>query len=119
MTVYVVVGAALASVFNTAVDQRVIDPLAGNAPVAVGSMMLLAFIVAVCSTSDAFIAATRVFEAFPFPARLAFLVFGPVFDLKLIFLYSLVFRRRFVLLLGIGLFLLIGLICWKLTAINF
>ena len=44
---------------------------------------------------------------------------GPVFDLKLIFLYSLVFKRRFVLVLGIGLFLLIGLICWKLTAINF
>ena len=119
VTVFVVVGAALASVFNTAVNQKVIDPLAGNAPLAVGSMMALAFIVAVCSTSDAFIAATRVFEAFPFPARLAFLVFGPVFDLKLIFLYSLVFKRRYVLWLGIGLFVLIGLICWKMTTITF
>ena len=119
VTVFVVVGAALASVFNTAVDQRIIDPLAGNAPLAIGSMMALAFIVAVCSTSDAFIAATRVFEAFPFPARLAFLVFGPIFDLKLIFLYSLVFRRRFVALLGVGLFLLVGLICWKMTDIYF
>ena len=59
-----------------------------------------------CSTSDAFIAAT--FVKFPFASRLAFLVFGPVFDLKLVFLYSLVFRRRFVLALGVGLFVLIG-----------
>ena len=79
--------------------------------------MLLAFVVAVCSTSDAFIAAT--FTAFPFPARLAFLVFGPVFDLKLMFLYSLVFRRRFVLALGVGLFVLIALICIRLSAIAF
>ena len=117
--VFVVVGSAVASVFNTAVNQRVIDPLASNQPLAIGSMMALAFILAVCSTSDAFIAATRVFEAFPFPARLAFLVFGPVFDLKLVFLYSLVFRRRYVLFLGVGLFLLIGLICWKMTTVNF
>ena len=117
VAVFVVIGAALASVFNTAVDQRIIVPLATNPFSAVGALMLLAFVVAVCSTSDAFIAAT--FTAFPFPARLAFLVFGPVFDLKLIFLYSLVFRRRFVLALGVGLFVLIGLICVKLTAVAF
>ena len=117
VAVFVVIGAALASVFNTAVDQRIIVPMATNPFTAVGALMLLAFVVAVCSTSDAFIAAT--FTAFPFPARLAFLVFGPVFDLKLVFLYSLVFRRRFVLLLGIGLFVLIGLICVKLSAIAF
>ncbi len=60
--------------------------------------MALAFVVAVCSTSDAFIAATL--NKFSIAARLAFLVFGPVFDLKLVFLYSLVFKRRFVLALG-------------------
>ncbi len=117
VAVFVVIGAALASLFNTAVDQSVIVPLATNPWAATAALMGLAFFVAVCSTSDAFIAATL--TAFPFPARLAFLVFGPVFDLKLIFLYSLVFRRRFVLLLGAGLFVLIGLICVKLSAIHF
>ena len=29
-------------------------------------------------------------------AKLAFLVFGPMFDLKLLFIYSAVFRKRFV-----------------------
>ena len=117
VAVFVVIGAALASVFNTAVDQRIILPLATNPWAAIPALMALAFVVAVCSTSDAFIAAT--FTAFPFTARLAFLVFGPVFDLKLIFLYSLVFRRRFVLALGIGLFVLIALVCVKLSAIHF
>ena len=117
VAVFVVIGAAVASTFNTAVDQRVIVPMATNPFTAVGALMLLAFLVAVCSTTDAFIAA--MFTAFPFPARLAFLVFGPVFDLKLMFLYSLVFKRRFVLVLGIGLFVLIGLICVKLSAITF
>jgi uncharacterized membrane protein YraQ (UPF0718 family) len=116
VAVFVVIGAALASVFNTAVAQPRIYSLAMNPWTATGSLMLLAFIVAVCSTSDAFIAATL--TAFPFSAKLAFLVFGPVFDLKLIFLYSLVFRRRFVLCLGIGLFVLIGLICVRLSVLR-
>ena len=115
VAVFVVIGAALASVFNTAVDQaRIIAPLATNPWTGVPALMLLAFVVAVCSTSDAFIAAT--FTGFSFPARLAFLVFGPVFDLKLVFLYSLVFRRRFVLVLGVGLFILIALVCIRLSA---
>ncbi len=114
VAVFVVIGAALASVFNTAVDQaRIIAPLATNPWAGVPALMGLAFVVAVCSTSDAFIAAT--FTGFSFPARLAFLVFGPVFDLKLVFLYSLVFRRRFVAALGIGLFLLIALVCIRLS----
>lgn len=117
VAIFVVIGAALASLFNTAVDQSRIEALATQPAPAVGSMMALSFIVAVCSTSDAFIAAT--FTKFPFAARLAFLVFGPVFDLKLIFLYSLVFRRRFVLCLGVGLFGLIGLICLRLSAWHF
>ncbi len=116
VAVFVVIGAALASVFNTAVDQaRIIAPLATNPWAGVPALMLLAFVVAVCSTSDAFIAAT--FTGFSFPARLAFLVFGPVFDLKLVFLYSLVFRRRFVLVLGVGLFVLIALVCIRLSAV--
>src|ERR1700693_4214324 len=51
------------------------------------------------------------FVTFPMVARLAFLVFGPMFDLKLFFLYSVLFKKRFVIALGIGLFLLVGILC--------
>ena len=71
--------------------------------------MTLSGILTLCSTSDAFIAAT--FVTFPSAARMAFLIFGPMFDLKLIFLYSSLFKKRFVIALGVGLFFFVGLIC--------
>ena len=40
-------------------------------------------------------------------AKLAFLTFGPMMDVKLIFMYSAVFKRRVVVGLFIGLFVLV------------
>ncbi|HEY8902920.1 MAG TPA: permease [Chthoniobacterales bacterium] len=115
MMVYFVLGAAAAALFNTAVNQEVILPLAMNDWLATGSMMGLAAVLSVCSTTDAFIAAT--FAMFPTIAKLAFLVFGPMVDMKLIFIYSAAFRKRFVLALVVGLFVLIGLICIRLRVV--
>ncbi len=106
---YFMIGAAIAATFNTAVNQRVILPLASDSVLSIISMMTLAGILTLCSTSDAFIAAT--FVTFPSAARMAFMIFGPMFDLKLIFLYSSLFKKRFVVALGVGLFFLVGLIC--------
>jgi uncharacterized membrane protein YraQ (UPF0718 family) len=109
---FLIIGAVIASVFNTAVNQQVILPLASNAPLAIGSMMVLRFLLAICSTTDAFIAAS--FATFPFAAKLAFLVFGPLFDFKLVFLYGVIFRRRLVFLFGAVMFVLVGLFCWQI-----
>jgi len=106
---YLVIGAAIASVFNTAVHREAILPLAQNSALATGSMMILALLLSLCSTSDAFIAAS--FVTFPFAAKLAFMVFGPMMDVKLLFMYGLVFRKRFTLAFAFGLFLLIGMLC--------
>jgi uncharacterized membrane protein YraQ (UPF0718 family) len=54
---------------------------------------------------------------FPTVSKLAFLVFGPMVDLKLIFIYSSVFRKRFVVGLVVGLFVLVGLVCIRLQVI--
>lgn len=113
VAVYFILGVAVASVFSTAVNQEMILPLALNDWLAVTSMMLLAGMLSLCSTSDAFIAAT--FIAFPGVAKLAFLVFGPMMDLKLLFIYSAVFKKRFVIGLAVGLFVLIGLLCVRLS----
>ena len=106
---YFMVGAAIAATFNTAVNQRVILPLASDSVLSIISMMTLSGVLTLCSTSDAFIAAT--FVTFPSAARMAFMIFGPMFDLKLIFLYSALFKKRFVIALGVALFLFVGLIC--------
>jgi uncharacterized membrane protein YraQ (UPF0718 family) len=114
--VFFALGAAAASLFSTAVNQEVILPLASNLPLSIASLMGLATILSVCSTTDAFIAAT--FTTFPMAAKLAFLVFGPMVDFKLLFLYGAAFSKRFVLFLSIGLFLVIGLLCWRLGTLQ-
>jgi len=117
VTVFFVLGAAVATLFNTSVNQQVIMPLAEDRALAVGSMMGLAALLSLCSTSDAFVAAT--FTAFPSAAKLAFMVFGPVVDLKLVFIYGLVFRKRFIVLLVAGLILLVFAACVFLPIENF
>ena len=113
---FFVIGAAIAATFNTAINQQLILPLAANPFGAILAMMLLAFVLALCSSTDAFIAAS--FVTFPFAAKLAFLVFGPVFDVKLFFLYGAVFRRWFVVSLLIGLFLLIAVFSARMAVLN-
>ena len=116
VSVFFVLGAAAAALFGTAVNQEIILPLTTNLPLSVASLMGLASVLSVCSTTDAFIAATL--TAFPMAAKLAFLVFGPMLDFKLLFLYGAAFSKRFILLLALGLFLMIGLICWRIGSLN-
>ena len=113
--VYFILGVGVASVFSTAVNQELFLPMSLDDRLAVPAMMTLAGILSLCSSSDAFIAAT--FVAFPAVAKLAFLVFGPMMDLKLAFIYSAVFTRRFVAALAVGLFVIIGLLCLRLGVV--
>jgi uncharacterized membrane protein YraQ (UPF0718 family) len=113
--VYFIIGVGVASLFSTAVNQEVFLPLSMDDRLAIPAMMTIAGVLSLCSSSDAFIAAT--FVAFPAVAKLAFLVFGPMMDFKLAFIYSAIFTRRFVAALAIGLFVIIGLMCLRLSVI--
>lgn len=90
-----VVGAAIAALINSSFSRQTIAPLADNHLLAVPGMMGLAMVLNLCSEADAFVAAS--FAAFPLAAKLAFLVLGPMVDVKLILMYSAVFRPRAVL----------------------
>jgi uncharacterized membrane protein YraQ (UPF0718 family) len=114
--VFFVLGVMVSALFSTSLNQELIMPLALNDWIATFSLMVFAGILSLCSTSDAFIAATLI--SFPAVAKLAFLVFGPMFDLKLLVIYGAVFRKRFVAGLGAGLFLLIGMICVRLKILG-
>lgn len=117
VTVYFILGAAVATLFNTSVNQQLIMPLAEDRALSVAGMMGLAALLSLCSTSDAFVAAT--FTAFSSASKLAFLVFGPMMDLKLVFIYGLVFRKRSIALLVVLLFALVWLACTQLPIANF
>jgi len=109
VTFFLILGAVVAASFNTVVKQEVHPALREHhTPVAIASLMILRSLLSICSTTDAFIMAT--FRTFPFAAKLAALVFGPLFD-SAVWLYSLIFKTRAVIVLGIGLFIVIGLVC--------
>jgi uncharacterized membrane protein YraQ (UPF0718 family) len=102
------IGVALTALFNTglAPGARWLDQVAQHPAGAPAALMGLAYVLSLCSTSDAFIAATL--DRFSWGAKLAFLVFGPMLDVKLTFLYQSVLRKRFILALAAGLFVAIG-----------
>lgn len=106
---YFAIGVMITSIFNTQVDQSKVEMVAGNELFAVPSLMGLAFVLALCSTSDAFIVAPM--DVFSNAAKLSFLVFGPMLDVKLVFMYSSIFRRKFLIGLCLALFVLVALLC--------
>jgi uncharacterized membrane protein YraQ (UPF0718 family) len=113
--VYFVVGMIITALFNTGIAPGAawLDSLAQSKVGSPAALMLLALVLSLCSTSDAFIAATL--SKFSYGAKLAFLVFGPMLDVKLLFLYQTVLRRRAIVLLTLGLFVTIGAasIAWQ------
>ena len=90
---YLVIGAAVAATMQTFVPQSFIAGVADTPILSLLAMMGLAFVLSLCSESDAFVAAS--FVQFGVGAQLAFLVFGPLVDTKLAFLYSGTFSPRF------------------------
>ena len=105
---YFAIGVAITSFFNTQVNQAIIERITGNEWLAIPALMLLAIALSLCSTIDAFIVAAM--ASFSFTAKLAFLVFGPMMDFKLLFMYSAVFKRRMVLGLFVGLMFVVGML---------
>lgn len=106
--VYFTIGVTITAMFNTGIAPGAewLDSLARNPAAAPAALMALAFILSLCSTSDAFIAATL--DKFTWGAKLAFLTYGPMMDVKLLFLYQTVLRKRFIVWLALGLFFAIG-----------
>src|SRR5207245_7687414 len=83
---FLLIGAGFAAIVQTFLPQSLVSNLAALPVLDVVAMMGLAAVLSLCSTSDAFIAAS--FVQFGSSAQLAFLVFGPMVDLKLAALYA-------------------------------
>jgi uncharacterized protein len=91
---YLILGATVAAAIQTFLPASLLTGVAGTPILSIVVMMALAAALSLCSESDAFIAAS--FVQFGPSSQLAFLVFGPMVDLKLIALYGGTFRRGFV-----------------------
>jgi uncharacterized membrane protein YraQ (UPF0718 family) len=92
---FLVLGAAVAALLQTAVPQDWLSSVADLTVISAIALMAMAIALSLCSEADAFVAVS--FTAFPLGSQLAFLVLGPVVDAKLAVLYGATFRRNFVL----------------------
>lgn len=90
---FLIFGAGVAAALQTLVPQSVLGSVANTPVLSLITMMGLAFVLSLCSESDAFVAAS--FVQFGVGPQLAFLVFGPMMDAKLAFLYNATFSKGF------------------------
>lgn len=88
-----VLGCAIAATVQTLLPRSWLLAVGGAPTISVLSLMLLAVVVSVCSSVDAFLALGFAAQVTP-GALLAFLVLGPVVDLKLLGLFRVLFKPK-------------------------
>jgi uncharacterized membrane protein YraQ (UPF0718 family) len=99
ITTFLILGAMLATLAKFAslhyLPEGEIERLSREEPyLAIPAMMLMAFILCLCSEADAFVAAS--FTEMSTSSKLAFLVYGPMLDIKLLMMYTRVFRPKLI-----------------------
>ncbi len=90
---FLVIGAAAAATFKTIVPAHIMEGIGSSLFLSIALMAGLAFILALCSEADAFVAAS--FSTIPVVGKLVFLTVGPAVDVKLAAMQAGVFGRKF------------------------
>ena len=80
-----------------------------------GPLWRPAVVLSLCAEADAFVAAS--FTGFSVPALMAFLVIGPMLDLKMLLMYRSLFHTSFVIALALVLVGLVSLYVAFLTVV--
>lgn len=109
---YLIIGAGFAGAFHVLMPQNLIMSLSGSGALSIAVMMLFAVILSVCSEADSFVASS--FVHFSPASMLGFVNIGPVFDLKLMMMYTAVMRKGVILRLVLVSSLIIYSICLAL-----
>jgi uncharacterized membrane protein YraQ (UPF0718 family) len=109
LALVLVAGCAIAALVQTLLPRQWFLALGGQPTLSILALMLFALVVSVCSSVDAFLALGFAAQITP-GALLAFLLLGPVIDLKLFGLLGQLFRPRALLLTLAGSSLLVLLI---------
>ena len=90
---FLVLGGGVAATFKVLVSQNWMTNIGSSLFLSVLMMALLAYMLALCSEADAFVAAS--FTTIPVIGKLVFLTVGPAVDVKLTALQTGTFGRRF------------------------
>ncbi|MED3710303.1 permease [Peribacillus frigoritolerans] len=107
---YFIIGALFASVFQVFMDRSVMADI-GQAPIKGTVLMMgIAFVLSLCSSADAFVAASFSHSFLP-GSILGFLVFGPMLDLKNVLIMMSCFKRSFVVTYVLLIFAVVFSLC--------
>lgn len=109
MSRYLVIGGALAAALQTFVPSSLLLTLNQGPLLGILVLMALAVVLSICSTVDAFVALSFVGSFSP-GAILAFLVFGPIIDIKSTMMFTSTFSRRTVGLIVLLVFQMVVLL---------
>lgn len=93
-----IVGGLIAATTQTLIPRQFITSLGTGPVISIVAMLILAFVVSICSNVDAFFALAYA-STFTTGATLAFLVFGPMIDIKSLFMMSTTFKPKAILLM--------------------
>ena len=104
-----VIGSALAAVVQTWLPRSWLLALGSAPTLSILALMLLALVVSVCSSVDAFLALGFAAQVTP-GALLAFLLLGPVVDLKLAGLFTVLLTPRAIAMTALSASLMVLLI---------
>lgn len=114
---FLVIGAASAATLNVVVPRTWMQHVGSSVLLSVVVMAVLAFVMALCSEADAFVAVAL--AGIPMIGKLVFLTVGPAVDVKLVAMQAGILGHRFAVrfapltfLVAVAVGLIVGLVVW-------
>ncbi|MBU5308634.1 permease [Clostridioides mangenotii] len=111
---FLMIGAFVSSCYQVFISNTIWIDKDANLYISIITMMLMAFFLSLCSSSDATVARSFATK-FPVGSIMGFLVFGPMIDIKNVIMLSSGFSPKFIVRLAITTFL----ICFSIVSIFF
>ncbi|MDD3340861.1 MAG: permease [Bacilli bacterium] len=108
---YLIIGALIASVMQVYVPRDILTSISSNSILSIVCLMIFAYLLSLCSTSDSFVAKTFI-NQFSNSAVLAFLLLGPMIDIKNTIVLTGNYQPKFIVKLLVYIF-----VCVFLTAL--
>jgi len=110
---YFIIGVLVTSAFQTFVSKNALDGVSGAFPLPELFMTGYAYILSICSQTDAFVA--RSMSSYFGPgALLCFMISGAMIDVKTTMMLRVIFRKRFILFLAAA--IIISTVCFSFLA---
>ena len=106
ISVYVILGALISSIFGSVIKEEILNDYTFNNVLAIVIMIGISFLLSLCSEADAFVA-SKFLKNFGIPSVSAFMVLGPMMDLKNSILTLGLFKKKFATTLIITILLVV------------